>query len=402
MKQARRTMQRLTDSERLKGCGVRPVAGVAEVTVDYAGEGHARLGKLQTCKSRWLCPVCAPRIAGDRAAQLAKMVAAHVKQGGAVAMATLTIPHFWPDSLEHLMGVTKDAWRRLTGDKAWKGVEGIRRRYGVTLPPVWALEVTHGSQGWHPHRHVLLFLDRALSSAALEALEAELFDVWARVVVKAGGRRPSAAQGVDVRQAAQVEGAAAMGAYVAKGDTMKDGDVDGMADEVMRGAAKQARKGGRTPLQILSDISAAYEAGETPVALDVRLWKEWEKYHLENVTRQVHVPKALEELLEVEEVDEAAAADEDSVDGKRLEWTSMVGIPAPAWREYLAHDLELQAAVLAAARGRDLSASRLAVIGVLEEAGVPYRSMEVDLVPRSDARAWRTDVEGARAVLEAV
>ena len=407
-RKARRTMQVLTKHDRLKGCGVRLVGGAGGVSVDYAEGANARFNGLQTCKSRWLCPVCAPRVANERAREVAALVQEHVRRGGAVAMATLTIPHFWPDSLEHLMDVTKAAWGRLTSDKAWKGAEGIRARYGVTLPPVWALEVTHGSQGWHPHRHVLLFLDKALSSSALEALEAELFEVWARVVVKAGGRRPSSSQGVDVRQAAQVEAAAALGAYAVKGDTMNAGDVEGVADEVMRGAMKQARKGGRTPLQILSDISAAYEAGETAAPLDTHLWKEWETYHmgdededkLGHVTRQVQVPKALKEALEVEEeADEAAAVNEDVVDGKRLEWTAMVIIPAWAWRKHLARDLELQDELLAAARSVDIGSARRGVVEVLERVGVDYIATDRGVSRGPDKRAWRTDIAGARAVL---
>lgn len=393
----RKTMQSLTDSDRLKGCGVRPVQGAAEVSVAYAGGGHARFGGLQTCQSRWLCPVCARRIAGERARQVSDLVKAHTKRGGAVAMVTLTMPHFWTDSLEQVMDVTKKAWSKLTGSRAWRG---IRARYGVTLAPIWALEVTHGTQGWHPHRHVLLLLDRALTPGALEAMRHEVHNIWARVVVKAGGRRPSDKQGVDVIQAADKDDAAALGGYVVKGDVLDD--ATGLADEVMRGATKKARRAGRTPFQILGDISAAYAAGEAPTPLDVRTWKTWEKYHLENVTRQVHVPKELEKLLEVDAVDEAAAADEDVVDGERLDWTAVVGIPIAAWRKQVAGDLVLRRAVLdAAAAARDALEARLAVIGVLEGAGVAYRVVDADMSRGPDVRAWKTDKSAARAVLSA-
>lgn len=381
LRQLRQAMQSLTDSDRYRGCGVRPVAGASEVTIEHAGKGVARFGALQSCRSVWVCPTCAAGIALTRAAELERAVTAHAEQGGGVVLLTLTVAHCKTDALGAVWGLVRTAWSALTSDKAWKGAHGIRKRYGVTLPPAWGHENTVGEHGWHPHRHVLLFVDAPLGNDALDALQAEIYSLWRRKVTNLGAKAPHPVHGVDVRQtvAGDPEAAKKMAAYVAKGA------IAGIAAEVTQGQFKQGREGNRTPMQILADIHAARAAGHDPDAQDVALWLEYVAHVTDQTEYQLWFPPTLKKALGIDQVTDAEALEAAEEADDIEEPTAVVAIPRDEFRRKLAHNLPLREEVLShIARARRSRKAGLLAIEILTRYGIEHRPLHIKLTRAGD------------------
>lgn len=408
----RTTMQGLTSSDRYRGCGRRLVAGAAQVTVAHAGRGHASFVGLQTCGSKWVCPECAAKVLPENAAVVEAIVTEHVRRGGASAMMTMTVSHWRNESLECVADLEAKAWKALTSDKAWKGARGIRKRYGVTLAPLWGRELTHGhANGWHPHRHVLLLLDRPLSADELAALQAEVYAVWLRKVTNLGGRAPSPVHGVDIRQAVagDVEEAKRMADYIVKSNM---GALSGLSLEMTGGAAKEGRAGSRTPFQVLADIHAAKEAGEEPNPQDVAIFLEFLSWVDGGNRTMYYVPPRVLKALDIdaeevmEEAREKALAESgEEPAGPRI---GVVTIPREEFREKLADHWERREELLAAVAGaRDALEAGLVAINLLTSWGVKAKQVHIPLdvedlegdgLP-TGTEAWSRDLR--RAVLAA-
>lgn len=92
------------------------------------------------CRQKW-CPVCARKIAAQRAARL-RIAARRLEHP---AHLTLTVPNIATldaAALKHL----RKSWTRLRHRKIWHRVRG-----GVAC-----IEVTNKGAGWHPHIHALI------------------------------------------------------------------------------------------------------------------------------------------------------------------------------------------------------------------------------------------------------
>ncbi len=197
---------------------------------------------LQTCGSVWQCPVCAPKIAERRRAEIIAVMAAHKAAGGCVNMLTLTCPHQRSDNLKLLLAKQAKALNSFWNDRQTKA---IFVEMGVT-GQIRALEVTHGrksahNNGWHPHYHVLLFAGVCVDLARFDAVnmkdwQVRLYLRWANACKLAGLGEPSYAHGLkldDGSKAAQ---------YVSKW---------GLEDEMTKGHTKKGKAGGETPFDLL-------------------------------------------------------------------------------------------------------------------------------------------------------
>ena len=89
----------------------------------------------------------------------AKALGLHVK------LLTLTIPHGIGDDVKVIVRKLLAAWKRTTNGKAAKD---LRELLGLKAF-IRAFEVTYGANGFHPHLHVLLFLDKSWSNASVHA-----------------------------------------------------------------------------------------------------------------------------------------------------------------------------------------------------------------------------------------
>ena len=199
-----------------------------------------------TCGHIWTCPVCSQKLRSKRAEKLAAGIRG---LGGQWVMLTVTLRHRDGLSLKELLRGMMKAWRRV--------------KQGGVVQRIWqervtasarATEVTHGPNGWHPHLHVLLRVDREWD---LEEKH-ELLLRWQRIIALELGQHaiPDDQYGLVWSAPFDAKDSAHASRYLAK-----------LGLEVA-GVAKLAARGHETPWQI-----AQRAVGGDSVAL--RLWHEF-------------------------------------------------------------------------------------------------------------------------------
>lgn len=216
-------------------------AGSVDVVAD--GHGGGKVSHLRYCNHVLTCPVCSEIIRRKRAEEIMDGLGRHLHGGGCVLFMTMTVSHGRGDSLEQLMDVMADAMRRLKGRSAWRR---FKRESGY-IGYIVSLEATYGQNGWHPHRHFAIVLDRSATPGEVAAWADELKESWVDSVAASGGRA-TYGRGLDL-QLANTPGAVAN--YIAK-EIVNEYDTKEGRDSIV-------------PFQLLD--------GRTPES--VRLWKEW-------------------------------------------------------------------------------------------------------------------------------
>jgi hypothetical protein len=206
------------------------------------------------CGRVWVCPVCAVRIAERRREELTAALREAKARGWVVLLASYTFSHGRGDELCSTLGRFLAAQRSMTGNRPYKR---LCARYGVR-GAIKSLEVTWGvANGWHPHAHVLLFLDRDVGY--LGAFRRELYAVWSGAAARQG-LAMTEARGLDVR--------ATWGAvedYVAKWGHEPKGRPWGAEDELVKAHSKRGRGERYTPWDLLRWLRDTGEA--QPAAL---------------------------------------------------------------------------------------------------------------------------------------
>ena len=262
----RAQLRTFTTLPRITHCGYSVIYGASGVSLKIA-EGVAHFSQLQTCGSVWACPVCGPKIRQRRAAEINDALQAFVSEGLGVLMLTLTCRHHAGQRLVNLLKSQEAAWRRFMQSKPYRRV--VRDHQ---LGFIQQRETTYGDKnGWHPHRHLAVVLDRPMDLDEIEALRAALWPAWLSAL-KAEGL------------SAEETWISPSGDIKHPGLDLRAGDPDGLADymlkvageegdlamEMMRGDLKRGRLGRRTPEQILEDF---LDGGEVA---DRALWLEYE------------------------------------------------------------------------------------------------------------------------------
>ena len=280
-------------SRRVSACGYVAHAPSVELQTKGHGDGQVAgsISGLVSCKSVWACPVCSARISGVRRDELNELLTWSRDQGHAVLMLTLTARHKAATALSPFLSDLKDAARRLRQSRGWRSLS--------LVGSVTATEVTHGRNGWHPHLHLLLVLDKSPADAlaSVEGLRAE----WLRSLGKVG-RDGNAA-------AFQLQQASAAGDYVAK---------FGAAEEVALGRAKSGRPGSSSPWQLLADASTG----------DKRACALWVEFAVAFKGRsQLQWSRGLKAKVGLDDLDDEAASDASPVtlrawQGKSDAWRS--------------------------------------------------------------------------------
>lgn len=165
-----------------KGALICQKAVDSEVRAFPTTSGGWAVSGVKRCASPWACPICSPLIAARRGEEIANARRAY---DGPVTFLTLTMQHSIEDDLKTLLDRLTKAFRRFTQRRAWRNLN--------VFGYISALEITYGSNGWHPHRHILVFGVEPKVIASLAA-------VWADVVGKTGGHA-SMLHGFDARAA---------------------------------------------------------------------------------------------------------------------------------------------------------------------------------------------------------
>ena len=297
-------------------------------------KGSAYRG-LQTCGSVWMCPVCASKVSERRRQELGEAVRRWQETGGVVLLVTFTVRHRAADDLRMVLeGLLKARKRLLAGKRAFN----TRERFGIA-GRVRALEVTWGTNGWHPHIHELVFLRQGIDR---NAFLAELRDRWGQCVVAAGLRDVND-HGVDVRFADL-----SVADYVAKFGHERTWDVQ---HELTKQVTKVGKQGNLSPIGLLM---ASFEGDRAAGA-------RWREYALVfKGCRQLSWSKGLRELLELD----PERSDEEIAGEVREDAVQLAQLDRGQWRVVLGNDA--RAELLEVARTGDVTVVR----SVLSSLGV--------------------------------
>lgn len=282
---------RLLPAERVRFCLKHRIDNAKGVQIRYnTSREQAHYSNVQRCGSVWTCPVCSAQISEGRRQELKKGMAHWREQGGAVYLLTLTNPHHHGDNLVQLLEGQKKALHRLwTLRKSREMFETLGKIGHIT-----ATEVTHGSNGWHPHYHILLFFKNPINAKSLRGF---LSTVWQNCCAKSGLKIPSIDHGVDVREGDYAD------KYVSKW---------GLEDEVTKGHSKKGREGSLTPWDLLRLSESGCDSSGYLFQVFAKSFKG---------KRQLSWSKGLKSLLLVDEVTDeelSTETDKDSVEVKEL------------------------------------------------------------------------------------
>lgn len=215
--------------------------------------GGAFFGSVMICGSVWTCPVCEALIMATRRHELQELIAVHSQHGRHLAMVTLTAPHgactrladFWPVFNQAVELFFRR--RHVAGPLAAAGLIG---RVG-SVENTWGV-----ANGWHNHRHELLFLKEDIDPAALKAA---LAGVWSRTFKGRGLRAPNFEHGLNIRR-----GDTVAGEYLTKIGS-------GLASELTLSSNKTPKWGRLGPW----DIVRAWEQDPVGFAQGRELWREF-------------------------------------------------------------------------------------------------------------------------------
>ena len=185
----------------------------------------------------WTCPVCASKISERRRIEVGTAISPKAESLGLmVKLLTLTIPHGLGDDVADICGRMITANRKMWQGKYGQKLQRMLGHYGH----IRALEVTYGSNGFHPHLHILVFYHPdQVQPGAWESLPS----VWERCCRLAGLPQPRQPYGC------QVDDGSKAAAYVSKGTW-------GLESELTKGVVKDAKNGSRTMYRLLKDYMA--------------------------------------------------------------------------------------------------------------------------------------------------
>jgi hypothetical protein len=222
------------------------------VSIQKTSNG-TRWSGVSVCGSVWACPVCSMRIMMERQQQVMAAMSKHRSRGGSVMMSTITFSHHKFDSLK---GTIERFSKALSRMKASRKYKNLKKTIGFK-GSIRALEITHGSNGWHPHTHDLIFIDSSLSPSEILAFQESLFDLWLQFCKKYNLGLPTKEHGVKVDFRQDDNCADAIGAYITK-----------WGNEITSSHTKVSKGSSRSPWQILETLSVWNYS-------DAKLWREY-------------------------------------------------------------------------------------------------------------------------------
>lgn len=197
----------LLPNERVKKCMKCKTKGASNVILTHnAKMGKTNYSNVQRCGSVWTCLVCAKKISEARREHLKKGIDAWTSSGNQVLLLTLTASHHYTTDLKQLLNSMNSALKAFWGNR--KGVEllsDIGRKHHIR-----ALEITFGENGWHPHFHILLFVDNEnlsnqhFNHVYLKDFKIEFAKHWQNVTFKRG-LTASLNHGCDIRDGTYAE-----------------------------------------------------------------------------------------------------------------------------------------------------------------------------------------------------
>ena len=198
---------------RVCNCGKLRIDKELPVDVRYhADKNRASFGNLQYCGSVWTCPDCSKKVSLAKKELVAQAVTSANAKGLHVAMLTLTIPHYLGDDLKKLLAKMKKAKNYLFTNRNSR--EWFADQFPI-VGEITATEVKYSDRnGFHPHLHILLFLNREYQKEDIQRIENDIYEFWAEKCVKQGLGMPSRKHGVDLKM--EKTGEQTFASYIAK------------------------------------------------------------------------------------------------------------------------------------------------------------------------------------------
>lgn len=141
---------------------------------------RAHYKNLIVCGSVWQCPVCSQKIAIRRRDE----VRFAIEHGGEnCALLSLTLSHKSENLLDETVSILNDSFRAIKSGKNWKSLE---EQYGI-IGSIASFDITFGKNGFHPHKHALIFFKDFVPSKELRKIKTIISRLWRREVAKRGG-----------------------------------------------------------------------------------------------------------------------------------------------------------------------------------------------------------------------
>ena len=215
-------------------------AALGGILISKNEQGRAYLSGVGVCSNVWGCPVCAEKIGSKRAVEVSTAMSRHVVENkGWGLFLTLTFSHKKKDKLLNILDRQSKASQEMRNSRPFKDA---MQQLGY-IGSIKALEVTNGQNGWHPHTHEVMFINRALTPQELMDLKNVIYNQWAYYCEKNHLGKPNYS-GVDIQVPHNID---AMCDYVGK-----------WGYELTHLNIKHGKNGSRTPFQILSDLTKKY------------------------------------------------------------------------------------------------------------------------------------------------
>lgn len=163
---------------------------------------RSHFGGLQRCASVWRCPLCAAKISERRRVELVSANEVARAKGLNPYLITLTVKHSFGDKLNNLLDKMLLAMKYFVSGRS---AAAFRSKYGYE-GTIRALEVTYGKNGFHPHFHILTYLNKPLASCKdertfedqIKQFNDELAELWINCCDLAGLEKPDKEHGVMV------------------------------------------------------------------------------------------------------------------------------------------------------------------------------------------------------------
>lgn len=171
----------VTTSREHRGCGIVRV-GPDVVLAERAGRSKVR--NVKTCGLRHECANCAQHGLVEREVQVEGDVDVWLGSGRSVVSATFSLPHGPQDRLSKLT-----RWLEAGTEAAIRKGRPARRikaEYEIVAVDRTNETTRTDAAGWHPHVHLLLYVDGPISDERLAALRADLEAAYLRALSREG------------------------------------------------------------------------------------------------------------------------------------------------------------------------------------------------------------------------
>ncbi len=233
--------------------------GATAQVVKSKNTNKAFFAGLMSCANSRTCPICSAKISERKANEMRTAFNIGRAENLSISLLTLTAPHHSGDKINDLVPKISLALQYL-----WRGKvsDNFKKYYGV-LGNIRSFEIRHGSNGWHPHFHIIIFSKNDLpmtdrdSKGRINKEQSQAWNDlllrWQKCCIRAGLSAPNK-YGMDIQNGAFA------GEYISKFGSddeilkTKSGKsiTWDMADEMTKGNTKTGRKGSSSPWDLLA------------------------------------------------------------------------------------------------------------------------------------------------------